>query len=206
MVVGSLKMRILVICLLSLVFAGGAHAQSTYQIRPGDTLDISVLEDANLNRQVLVRPDGRISLPLVGDVMAAGQSPESLKAAITAGIASNFSIAPNVTVALSSVAVPVVTSFAPQTLSIYMLGEVNNPGAFEVAPGTTLLQALSVAGGLGRFAASKRIQIRTTDPKSGTEYVNSFNYDNFVNGGATGSTFKLNDGDVIIVPERHLFE
>jgi polysaccharide biosynthesis/export protein len=199
-------MRKIVLAILAFMAADVSNAQSVYQIRPGDMLDISVLEDANLNRQVLVRPDGRISLPLVGDVIAAGQSPEALKSAITAGLASNFSIAPNVTVALAAVAPVSVVAAAPRTLSIYILGEVNNPGAFEVAPGTTMLQVLSISGGLGKFAASKRIQIRSTDPKTGTEYVRAFNYDGFVNGGVAGGVVKLNDGDVIIVPERRLFE
>ena len=199
-------MRKFVFAILAVLLAGSANAQSVYQIKPGDTLDITVLEDANLNRQVLVRPDGRISIPMVGDVVAAGQSPEALKAAIASGLASNFSIAPNVTVALSAVAPVVVGTYAPATVSVFILGEVNNPGAFEMAPGTTMLQALSISGGLGRFAASKRIQIRSTDPKTGTEYVRNFNYDNFVNGGVSGAVLKLNDGDVIIVPERRLFE
>ena len=199
-------MRKIALAILALMIADVSNAQSVYQIRPGDTLEISVLEDANLNRQVLVRPDGRISVPMVGDVQAAGQSTEALKAAITAGLASNFSIAPNVTVALAAVAPVSVIAAAPLTLSIYILGEVNNPGAFEVAPGTTMLQVLSISGGLGKFAASKRIQIRSTDPKTGTEYVRAFNYDRFVNGGVSGGVVKLNDGDVIIVPERRLFE
>ena len=199
-------MRKIALAILALMIADVSNAQSVYQIRPGDTLEISVLEDANLNRQVLVRPDGRISVPMVGDVLAAGPSTEALKTAITAGLASNFSIAPNVTVALSAVAPVSVIAAAPRTLSIYILGEVNNPGAFEVAPGTTMLQVLSISGGLGKFAASKRIQIRSTDPKTGTEYVRAFNYDRFVNGGVSGGVVKLNDGDVIIVPERRLFE
>ncbi len=199
-------MRKIVLAILAFIIADVSNAQSVYQIRPGDTLEISVLEDANLNRQVLVRPDGRISIPMVGDVQAAGQSTEALKAAITAGLASNFSIAPNVTVALAAVAPVSVIAASPRTLSVYILGEVNNPGAFEVAPGTTMLQVLSISGGLGKFAASKRIQIRSTDPKTGTEYVRAFNYDSFVNGGVAGGVVKLNDGDVIIVPERRLFE
>jgi polysaccharide export outer membrane protein len=200
-------MRKIGLAILAVLLAGAAQAQSVYTIRPGDTLEISVLEDANLNRQVLVRPDGRISIPLVGDVVAAGQTPEALKAAITSGLASSFSIAPNVTVALASVAVPTVTGpIAPATISVYILGEVGNPGAFEMKPGTTMLQALSIAGGLGRFAAPKRIQIRSTDPKTGQEYVRNFNYDAFVNGGVAGGVLKLNPGDVIIVPERRLFE
>jgi polysaccharide biosynthesis/export protein len=164
-----------------------------------------VLEDANLNRQVLVRPDGRISVPMVGDIVAAGQTPEDLKAAITSGLASNFSIAPNVSVALAATA-PAAVGTGPRLINIYVLGEVNEPGAFELKSGTTLLQALSVAGGLGRFAAEKRIQIRSTDPKTGQEFVRKFNYDSFINGGVAGAVLKLNDGDVIIVPERHLFE
>lgn len=198
-------MRKLFLVIVAALISGAVHAQDAYTFKPGDTLDISVLEDANLNRQVLVRPDGRISIPLVGDVIAAGQTPESLKASIADGLASNFSIAPNVTVALSAVGVPAV-SYAPATVSVYILGQVNNPGAFEVEPGSSILQVLSIAGGLGTFAAPKRIQVRSTDPKSGAETVRGFNYDAYVNGGVAGATLRLRDGDVIIVPERHLFE
>ena len=73
-------------------------------------------------------------------------------------------------------------------------------------PGTTLLQAIALAGGLDRFAATKRIQLRRTDPSTGQERLYLFNYNAVERGGAIQSMITLREGDVIIVPERRLFE
>ena len=83
------------------------------------------------------------------------------------------------------------------------MGEVAKPGGMDVLPGTTLLQALAEAGGFTKFGASKRIELRRTDPSSHTERVYLFNYRG--SGGISGSTV-LQAGDVIVVPERRLFE
>ena len=93
-----------------------------------------------------------------------------------------------------------------ETFPIYVLGQVDSPGLVEVLPGTTLLQAVALAGGLDRFAATKRIQLRRTDPATGQERLYLFNYKAVERGGAITSMITLREGDVIIVPERRLFE
>ena len=93
-----------------------------------------------------------------------------------------------------------------ETFPIYVLGQVNNPGLVEVLPGTTLLQAIALGGGLDRFAATKRIQLRRTDASTGKERLYLFNYNAVERGGAIQSMITLREGDVVLVPERHLFE
>jgi len=93
-----------------------------------------------------------------------------------------------------------------ETFPIFVLGEVGGAGAIEVEPGTTLLQAIALAGGPGRFAATKRIQLRRTDSATGQERMFLFNFNAVERGGAIQSMITLREGDVIIVPERRLFE
>ena len=182
-----------------------AQAQDSYRIQPGDTLDVTVLEDPSLNRQVLVGPDGRISLPLAGTVRAGGQTIETVVKNIAQRLASNFAVEPNVFVALASLA-PEMPPSAADLYQIYVLGQVGAPGRVQIEPGTTVLQAISLAGGLGRFAATKRIQIRRTDPKTGQQQLYLFNFNAIERGGSINSSLAMRDGDVIIVPERRLFE
>lgn len=87
-----------------------------------------------------------------------------------------------------------------------MLGEVNSPGLAEMQPGINILQALAMAGGPSRFAATKRIQLRRTDPGTGKTYTSLFNYDAVMKGAELRNLFPLQNGDVILVPERRLFE
>lgn len=199
-------MKKFLLVVLALMMAPAAFAQGTYQIRPGDVLDITVLEDSNLNRQVLVRPDGGISMPIAGNVQAAGQSIAAVERVLVERLAGGFSITPTVSVALREVGTPVATgSFAPATVDVFLIGQVNKPGAMEVARGSTVLQVLSAAGGLDRFAATKRVQVRRTD-SSGHETVYLFNYDAVERGGKITNNLVVADGDVIVVPERKLFE
>jgi len=196
---------ILALILTSAVLAGPASAQSSYRIQPGDILDVTVLEDAALNRQVLVGPDGRISLPLAGTVNAGGQTIEAVENSIAQRLASNFAVEPNVFVALQSLAPPEREDFT-DFLDLYVMGQVETPGLLRVEPGTSLLQAVSLAGGFGRFAATKRIQIRRTDPQTGQERLFLFNFNDVERGGSITSSLAMRDGDVILVPERRLFE
>ncbi|HMR51751.1 MAG TPA: polysaccharide biosynthesis/export family protein [Amaricoccus sp.] len=193
--------QIFLAALVALLTAPFALAQSAgYRIQPGDQLAITVLEDDTLNRQVLVLPDGRISVPLAGTVRASGQSVESVEKVIADRLASNFAVRPSVFVSVVSV------DETAGTFPIFVLGEVPNSGAVEVEPGTTLLQAIALAGGPGRFAATKRIQLRRTDPATGQERMFLFNFKAVERGGAIQSMITLREGDVIIVPERRLFE
>jgi polysaccharide export outer membrane protein len=193
--------QILLAALAALLAAPLAWAQASgYRIQPGDVLAISVLEDETLNRQSLVLPDGSISVPLAGTVPAAGRSVQSLESTIADRLAANFAVRPSVFVSVVSV------SELEETFPIFVLGQVGAPGQVEVEPGTTLLQAIALGGGLDRFAATRRIQLRRTDPATGQERLYIFNYRAVERGGTITSMITLREGDVIIVPERRLFE
>jgi polysaccharide export outer membrane protein len=193
--------QFLLAILVSALAAPLALAQAAgYRIQPGDQLAITVLEDETLNRQVLVLPDGRVSVPLAGSVRAAGNTVETVENVIADRLASNFAVRPSVFVSV------VAVSEEEETFPVFVLGQVGGAGQIEVEPGTTLLQAIALAGGLDRFAAGKRIQLRRTDPSTGQERLYLFNYRAVERGGAIESMITLREGDVIIVPERRLFE
>ena len=187
--------------LVALLAAPLAYAQSAgYRIQPGDELAITVLEDETLNRTTLVLPDGSISVPLAGSIQASGRSVDAVESAIADRLASNIAVRPSVFVSVTSV------SDTGLTFPIYVVGQVGDPGVREVEAGTTLLQAIALAGGLDRFAATKRIQLRRADPSTGQERLYIFNYNAVERGGAIQSMITMREGDVIVVPERHLFE
>lgn len=187
--------------LVALLAAPLAYAQSAgYRIQPGDELAITVLEDETLNRTTLVLPDGSISVPLAGSIQASGRSVDAVESAIADRLASNFAVRPSVFVSVTAV------SDTGLTFPIYVVGQVGDPGMREVEAGTTLLQAIALAGGLDRFAATKRIQLRRMDAASGTEQLYIFNYNAVERGGAIQSMITMREGDVIVVPERRLFE
>ena len=192
--------RTVLVLLAALAAAPAAFAQSaSYRIQPGDQLAVTVLEDDTLNRQVLVLPDGRISVPLAGSVRASGQTVESVEKTIADRLASNFAVRPSVFVSVTGV------TEEEETFPIYVMGQVGNAGQLQVEAGTTLLQAVALAGGLDRFAATKRIQLRRTD-SSGQQKLYLFNFRAVEQGGAISSMITMREGDVVIVPERHLFE
>jgi polysaccharide export outer membrane protein len=192
-------MRIFAVC-IALLSAVSAWAQSGYQIQPGDQLSIEVLEDPSLNRQVLVLPDGSFSFPLVGRVGAAGQSPQSVQNTLANGLAPNFATTPSVFVSVAGLAPQSALLATGPTVDVYVMGEANNPGKIEVESGTTLLQFLAESGGFTRFAATNRIQLR----RGGRIYV--FNYRALEKGAVLSNQTTLADGDVIVVPQRKLFE
>ncbi len=198
--------RALAAILLALPFlAVQGHAQD-YRLRAGDVLQIEVLEDSTLNRTAIILPDGQISLPLVGSVQAAGRSLAQVQADLATQLSGSFATPPTVYVTLNALAERLpATPREPILIDVFIMGAANSPGRIEVAPGTTFLQAIAQAGGLSPFAAKKRIQLRRVD-KSGAEKVYRLNYDAIEQGTATGGTTKLADGDVIIVPQRKLFE
>lgn len=199
------KMKTYLLALVATLFAASAFAQSGYQIRPGDTLSIEVLEDSSLNRSVLVLPDGTISFPFAGSITAAGRTAGQVDAAITAGIAGNFASEPNVFVTVASLTQAPAAS-GGSSISVYMMGEIAAPGQKSLRRGTTLLQALAETGGFTAFAAKKRIVLRRTDARTGQQSVSTINYKAIADGAAVGGDIVLRSGDVIIVPERRLFE
>ncbi len=158
-----------------------------YLLGPEDVLKISVWKDDHLTNEVVVRPDGMISFPLVGDVPAAGRTVEELRTDVSKRLA-RFIPNPHV-----SVAVMKILSF-----KIYVLGRVNKPGEYLVGHYTDVLQALSLAGGLTPFAAENDVKILRRE--SGEQRVIPFRYGDVQKGRNLKQNILLERGDVVMVP------
>ena len=190
-------MRILL--LLALLFGFSAHA-GAQPLQPGDTITISVYQDPKLDRQVIVSPSGMISLPLVGQVRAAGLTPAGLENVLKNRLRDKFTGDLDISVAYVATK-PVEEDLKPR---IFVTGEVLRPGTFVMRMRTNVLQAISLAGGFGPFAAKRRIQIRRK--VNGIDEILSFDYEAFFAGTSTNENIDLRPGDVVVVPERGLFE
>src|SRR6202522_3670662 len=164
-----------------------ATTDGNYIIGPQDVLDISVWKEPEVSRVVPVRPDGRISLPLLNDVQAAGMTPSQLAAQITTSL-KKFVTDPQVTV--------IVTTINSQR--VYILGEVTRPGAFPMLPGMNVLQGLSSAGGFTQFAKTKSIYVLRMEDGKQQKYP--VNYKEVVSGKHPDQDILLKAGDTIVVP------
>lgn len=178
-----------------------------YRIQPGDVIGVQVLEDSSLNRELLVQPDGRVSFPLAGVLQAGGRTPEELQGLISRALSDDFLQPPTVTVSLQST--PLFGDAARQAEGLgetfFILGQVAQPGQFAITKPTTILQALAMAGGPTVFAATSRIQVRRTN-EDGLEEVELFDFEAVEDGLVIDSMIRIQDGDVIYVPESGLFE
>jgi len=158
-----------------------------YIIQPNDILEIFVYEEPDLTRKVLVRPDGRISFPLVQDLQAAGLNPGELKTSIETELEIYLN-APSATVIVDAI----------QSYRIFVVGKVQNPGAYMAEKPITVLQALAFAGGFQEFAdESEMTIIRTLGNRS---RVLNFNYKDVVKGKNSNQNIYLESGDVVVVP------
>ncbi len=193
---------------LALTMVTAASAQASYRIKSGDTLSIEVLEDAQLNRSLLVLPDGSVDFPFAGSIQAGGRTVGQVQSSITRAIASNFAATPTVFVSVAALRpreAPTTPS-APATINIFFAGEVTTPGLQAVSPRTTFLQAVALSGGFSKFAATKRVQLRRTNAKTGQQSVFLINYKALSRGAAQSTSIFLQEGDVILAPARRLFE
>ncbi|MEE9389205.1 MAG: polysaccharide biosynthesis/export family protein [Paracoccaceae bacterium] len=197
--------RLLISALMLIVLGSAASAQGSYKIQPGDILTIEVLEDQSLNRNALVLPDGTVTMPLIGSIPAGGQTLSALQSSIISGLSSNFASAPNVFVTVQTVN-PTPRGTGGSSFDVFIIGAVNAPGKTRVKAGTSMLQFLAESGGFTRFAATKRIQLRRTDRRTGKTSVFKYNYKAIEDGSAAANSIVLQRGDVIVVPERRLFE
>jgi polysaccharide export outer membrane protein len=161
-------------------------AADTYVIGPTDTLTVTVWKEPTLTGNLLVRPDGMISMPLLGDVPASGLTPLQLAGSIQAKL-KRFIQDPNVSVVLTQI----------HSKTIYLLGEVGKKGPVEMTPGMTLLEAISSAGGLTDFANAKKIYILRND--SGTHQKIPVHYKQALKGDSACNVL-LKSGDTIVVP------
>ncbi|MFI5305194.1 MAG: polysaccharide biosynthesis/export family protein [Nitrospiria bacterium] len=158
-----------------------------YLLGPEDVLKISIWKDESLTSEALVRPDGNISFPLIGEVVAAGRTVEELKKEIIS------KISPFVPDPTLSVEVLKVNSY-----KIYVVGKVAKPGEYIVGHYPDIMQALSLAGGLTPFASENNIKILRRD--QGKEYAHLFRYGDVKNGIALDQNMILKPGDVVVVP------
>lgn len=194
-------MRTILVALWMVLFAVAARAQT---LKPGDTLSITVLQDPKLDRTVVVDPLGEIAFPLAGHIRARGLTPIALENILKAKLRPNYKDeALDVTVALANA--PKDVPEEDLKPKIFVTGEVLRPGPYVVRQPTTLMQALSLAGGLGPYAAKKRIQVRRRAP-GGDETIYMFNYRAYEAGADLEGNIVLRAGDVIMVPERGFFD
>lgn len=162
-----------------------------YILGPEDILEIAVWKNNDLSKQVQVRPDGRISLPLVGDVSAVGKTPSQLTEEISTRLRAYME---NPTV---SILVKEVKSY-----QIYVLGEVNKPGKYPLTSKLTLLQAITVAGGFTQVAARNKIVVfRYGKDAEGLTKIKA-SYDDMVIRDGSNQNIELRPGDLIVVPSE----
>jgi len=182
--------------------ASAAQAQIT--LKPGDTLNISVLQDPKFDRSVVVDPNGQIAFPLAGHITAEGLTPQKLERILKARLQRNYKEGDiDVTVALANAARPEIPEedLKPK---IFVTGEVLRPGPYNVRQATNLVQAIALAGGLGPYAARRRIQVHRGS--GAEETIFHFDYKAYEAGTDAEKNIPLQAGDVIIVPERGILE
>jgi polysaccharide biosynthesis/export protein len=163
----------------------GAAAVADYRLAVGDKLRVEVYKDPQLSQSLQIRPDGRITIPLIGDLPAAGLTPTELSGSITESLR-EYITDPVVTVIVAETVPPVV----------YVMGEVNSPGTLSMTGPLTVLQALAMAGGFREFANTRDVRVLRRGAR-GLETLR-FNYRDALRG--TTHPLDLQPGDTIIVP------
>ncbi len=161
--------------------------QGGFLLGPEDVLEISVWKDETLTKQVVIRPDGKISFPLIGEIQAAGRTVEDLRKEIIKKL-SEFISDPVVTVMVIGI----------NSYKIYVIGKVNKPGAYTVGRPVNVMQALSMAGGFSPFADLDNISILRE--QNGKQIRIKFNYKEVAKGKHLEENILLKRGDVIVVP------
>ena len=194
--------RLLVAMAILIGWAAHGPALAQYLFKPGDTIQISVWQEPRLDRQITVAPDGSIALPLAGRIQAGGRTAAQVQETISANLAPQYTDAVDVTVHL--LAQPQAEVLPPVVPGIYVMGEVTRPGEFPILKQTTVLQAIALGGGLSPFAAEARIQVHRK--AGGLDQIHVFDYRSFQYGLNPVGNIVLQPGDVVVVPERGLFE
>ena len=167
--------------------ATSASPAPTFYLGPGDVLEISVWKDEALTKEVVVRPDGMISFPLIGQIRAAGRTVEHLQTDVQRRISRYVPDAP-VTVLVTEIGSP----------KIYVVGKVNKPGVYIMGSYLRVMQALAMAGGTTTFADRDDIMIIRNE--QGRQIIMKFNYDRVASGRDLHKNITLKPGDTIVVP------
>jgi polysaccharide export outer membrane protein len=195
----NLLLKMVLICLFALAHPASAQDKalqtwsaksqsSDYRIGAGDVLEISTWKEAELSRrEVLVRVDGKLSFPLLGDIQAAGVTPVELTETLQKGL-KNYVTSPVVTVTVTN----------PGSQRIYILGEVQRTGEYPLGKSLTVLQAFAIAGGFTQWAAKDEIILLRRE--SNQEKIYKINYKDIVKGRNVENNLVLQANDTIVVP------
>ena len=165
----------------------GAVLPPGYVIGPQDVLSIVFWRDQEMSAEAVVRPDGKISLPLLNDVQAAGLTPDALRVNLAAA-AAQYLEAPNATVVVKEI----------NSRKVYITGQINKPGMYPLAGRMTVLQLIAEAGGLLEYAKAEDIVILRTSNEPERRF--KFNYKDLVKGKNVEQNISLEPGDTVIVP------
>lgn len=185
---------VLTFIVTTMIFPGPLFAQERgrggdpgYRLGPEDLLSIAVWKDESLTREVLVRPDGMISFPLVGDLPAEGRSVEELRADLIRRL-SPYLPDPTLSVMVSKI----------NSTKVYVVGKVNRPGEYLIGSTIDVMQALSLAGGLTPYASENKIRILRREKGEQRTYL--FRFGEVKKGEFLEQNILLQRGDVVIVP------
>lgn len=184
---GSLVCSASLACMTPAGNPGTPSLQAEYHIAPPDTLTIMVRPEPEISRQLVVRPDGRISFDLIGDVEVRGRTVEDVRMEISRRL-KEFIVQPDVTVLLAK----------SESRTYYVFGEVMRPGAYALLGDVTALNALGAAGGPTRFASQN--DSRLVRPSTEGELVYGVHYESMTQSGYGQTNYLLQPGDVIYVP------
>jgi polysaccharide biosynthesis/export protein len=165
----------------------GASLPTGYVIGPDDVLSIVFWRDKDMSADVVVRPDGRISLPLLNDIPAAGSTPEELRAQLEKA-AAKYVAEPNATVVVKTI----------NSRKVYITGNVLKPGTYPLTGEMSVLQLIAVAGGLQEYADSKKILVMRKE--EGRDRSFTFNYKDVVRQKNLQQNIQLKPGDTVVVP------
>lgn len=187
---GTMKKLLNTVLCLFLSIPLYAHADTaSYQINPGDILLVSIWNEKDLSQEILVRPDGKFSFPLAGEIQAGGHAVAEIENSLTEALTRFMNDKPAVTVAIKDT----------RGYNIYVIGKVNKPGQFPINQPTDVMQALAMAGGLNSFAAESNIHILRRD-KNGVQEAIRFRYSDVKTGDELQTNIRLQSGDVVVVP------
>jgi polysaccharide export outer membrane protein len=165
------------------------YSSGDYKIGPEDVVEVIVWRNTDLTKTVAVRPDGKISLPLVGDVMALGKTPAELTKEIGEKL-KEYKENPNVSVVVQQV----------NSYSVYVLGEVVHPGRYQLKSYSTVLQAISLAGGFTPYASKNKMFVLRKLPDRDTEVRIPVDYEEIISGQDSTQNTVLVPGDTVVVP------
>ena len=169
------------------VLPAGVTPPPGFVIGPDDSLSIVYWREKDMSAEVVVRPDGMISLPLLNDIAAAGLTPEQLRASISKS-AAKFVEEPTVSVVVKAI----------NSRKVFITGQVAKPGNYPIAAPTTVLQLIATAGGVAEYSDKKKISIIRKD--NGKDVSFRFNYEDVMKGKNLSQNIELKPGDTVIVP------